>query len=307
MKQRTYQNKSDVTLLQDFNAIATAETDGCGYVHPGDIPHRLFGGNKYFDPAEVLTIWEDDKGVAAWVLIGPRHKSYDAQVRTDLRCGDFEREVLMYADARTVELMRQHNIEGDRFFADAYQSDKARSKLLTELGWKLDAESTYILTRTSLEDIEIPALPDDYSIRSVSGIEEAAAVVDVHLGAFPGCGWTPELYRKAMRAPGYAPEREYVVVAPTGTFAAFTVTWHDELNKIGYFEPVGTHKDYQRRGLGRAIIFFGMHQMAAGGMKYATVAHSNNNIAAKNLYKSCGFKPWHAMDDYSKSISMKEI
>jgi len=46
---------SDVALLQAFNATAIAETAGCGYVHPGDIPHRLFNGNKLFDPSEVLT------------------------------------------------------------------------------------------------------------------------------------------------------------------------------------------------------------------------------------------------------------
>ncbi|MBN1859740.1 hypothetical protein JW848_11150 [Candidatus Bipolaricaulota bacterium] len=57
--------------------------------------------------------------MAAWVLLGPRHKGYDAQVRPDLRGGAFEREVLQYADERTVELMRRHGIEGDRLLGDA--------------------------------------------------------------------------------------------------------------------------------------------------------------------------------------------
>jgi hypothetical protein len=72
-------------LLQDFNAAAIALTDHCGYLHPGDIPHHLSSGNRYYDPAEVMTIWDDDQGVAAWLLVGPRHKSYDAQVCPDLR------------------------------------------------------------------------------------------------------------------------------------------------------------------------------------------------------------------------------
>jgi mycothiol synthase len=303
MKRRTYQGDLDLKLLQDFNAAAIAETDGCGYLHPGDIPHRLFNGNKYFDPAEVMTIWEDESGVAAWVLVGPRHKSYDAQLRPDLRGGDFELAVLVYADSRTVELMRQHNIETDRFYADAYQCDTARSRLLLELGWEPGEQSTYVLTRTTLENIAEPVLPEGYTIRAVRGTEDAAAVASVHLASFPGAGWTPTLYRQVMESPGYAPEREFVIVAPDGTFVAFTLTWHDELNKTGYFEPVGTHKDYRRRGLGRAIVLYGMQQMVAAGMKFATVAHFSNNSAAGELYKACGFKIWHRMDDYSKPVS----
>ncbi|MBC8504772.1 MAG: GNAT family N-acetyltransferase [Anaerolineales bacterium] len=106
-----------------------------------------------------------------------------------------------------------------------------------------------------------------------------------------------------MEAPGYAPEREFVVIAPDGTFVAFANSWHDDLNKIGYFEPVGTHRDYQRRGLGRALMLHCMHQMVASGMKFASVAHFRNSEAAAGLYKSCGFQPWHELDDYSKPVS----
>ena len=85
---RTYSGEADLKLLQDFNAAAIAVTDHCGYLHPGDIPHHLYNGNRYYDPTEVMTIWEDDQGVAAWLLVGPGHKTYTAQVRPDLRAGD---------------------------------------------------------------------------------------------------------------------------------------------------------------------------------------------------------------------------
>ncbi|MBN1859744.1 hypothetical protein JW848_11170 [Candidatus Bipolaricaulota bacterium] len=94
MHHRPYQGAADVELLQGFNAAAIAETDHCGYLHPGDIPHHIFSGNKHYDPRGLLRIWEDAHGVAAWILVGPRHKGYGAQVRPDLRGSDFEREVL---------------------------------------------------------------------------------------------------------------------------------------------------------------------------------------------------------------------
>jgi mycothiol synthase len=299
MIRRMYTGEADLKLLQDFNAEAIAATDHCGYLHPGDIPHHLFNGNKYYDPAEVMTIWEDDQGVAAWLLVGPRHKSYDAQVRPDLRGNDFEREVLEYADDRTIELMRRYDIGGDCIYGSAFQGDTARIELLAALGWEPDNELPYILNRTEINSIDVPVLPEGYSFQSAKGIEDAAGLAEVHNGSF-GTGWTPELYRKVMESPGYAPERELVIQSPDRTFVAFSVIWYDHLNRTGLFEPVGTHKDYRRRGFGRAIVLYGMQLMSAAGMEYATVAHFGQNEAARELYQSCGFKPWYVQDEYIK-------
>ena len=299
---RTYAGEADLELLQDFNAAAIAVTDHCGYLHPGDIPHHLYSGNRFYDPAEVMTIWEDDQGVAAWLLVGPRHKGYDAQVRPDLRGGELEREVLEYADERTVELMHRYDIAGDCIYGDAFRGDTARSELLVTLGWEPDNELPYVLNRMRIDPTDVPALPEGYSIRSASGVEDAAALADVHKASF-GVDWTPELYRQVMESPGYAPERELVIQAPDGTFAAFTVIRYDHLNRTGLFEPVGTHEDHRRRGFGRALILCGLQQMAAAGMEFATVANFGDNEAARGLYQACGFKPWHLLDGYIKPIS----
>jgi len=299
MKRRTYTGEADLKLLQDFNAAAIAVTDHCGYLHPGDIPHHIYNGNKYYDPTEVMTIWEDGQGVAAWLLMDLGHKSFDAQVRPDLRGNDFEREVLEYAEDRTVELMRRYDIGGDCIYGDAFQGDTARIELFTALGWEADNELPYVLNRTEIKSIDVPALPDGYSFQSAKGIEDAAALAGVHNACFR-VNWTPELYRKVMESPGYAPERELVIQAPDGTYVAFTVTWYDHLNRTGLFEPVGTHKDHRRRGFGRAIILYGMQQMAVAGMEFATVAHFGQNEAARGLYQACGFKPWHLLDGYRK-------
>ena len=301
MKRRTYRGESDLKLLQDFNAAAIAVTDHCGYLHPGDIPHHIYNGNKHYDPIELMTLWEDEQGLAAWLLADPGHKSFDAQVRPGLRGNALEREVLELAYDCTTELMQQHNIESDHMFADAFRGDTARIELLTALGWELDNEVPYVLNRTEIKSVDVPALPDGYSFRSASGIDDAAALADVHNAAF-GPIWTPELYRKIMESPGYEPERELVIQAPDGTFAAFSIIWFDHLNRTGLFEPVGTHKDYQRRGFGRAIVLYGMQQMAAAGMEFATVAHFGNNEAARGLYQACGFKPWHLLDGYKKHL-----
>lgn len=302
MQRRPYQSASDLDRLQTFTSESTAATDGCGYVHPGDIPHRLFNGNKWYDPSEVLSIWEDGLGVAGWVLVGPRHRSYDAQVRHDLRGGDFEREVLEYADARTVELMKRHGIESDHMLGDAFRCDSVRIDLITSMGWKPHDDPPYVINRARISDIAEPTIPEGYAIRPVSGVEEAAALAGVHGAAFPGANWTTDLYRHVMESPGYDPGREVVVEAADGTFAAFAVTWYDQLNRTGLLEAVGTHPDHQQRGLGKAVVRFAAHHMAAAGMEYAIVANFESNSASKALYLSVGFRPWHVLDAYVKPI-----
>ena len=150
MRKRTYNGKVDLWLLQDFNAAAIAISDHCGYLHPGDIPHHIYNGNKHYDPVNLISIWEDDHGVAAWLLADPSHKSFDAQVRPDLRGNDLEREVLEYAEDRVVELMRRHDIAGDCIYADAFRGDAARIQTLTVLGWEPDNELPYVLNRTEI-------------------------------------------------------------------------------------------------------------------------------------------------------------
>lgn len=302
MRRRSYEGEADVELLQTFTSEAVATTGGCGYVHPGDIPHRLFNGNKWFEPADVMTIWEDESGVAAWVLVGPRHRSYDAQVRPDLRGGYFEREVLEHADARTEELMGLHGIEGEQILGDAFRCDLTRIELLAELGWIPDEEPPYVINRARISDLSEPVVPAGYVIRPVAGVEETAELAEVHGAAFPGVGWTPELYRQVMESPGYDPGRELVAETAGGSFAAFAVTWYDELNRTGLLEAVGTHPEHRRLGLGRAVVVFAAHHMAAAGMEYAIVANFESNAASGALYRSAGFKPWHVLDSYVKAI-----
>ncbi|MAT98152.1 MAG: hypothetical protein CL608_13490 [Anaerolineaceae bacterium] len=240
---RKYTGEADLKRLQDFNAEAIALTNHCGYLHPGDIPHHIYSGHKHYDPVDLLTIWEDGCGVAAWLLADPSHKSFDAQVRPDLRGGDFERDVLQLAEARTIALMQRHNIAGDYIHADAFRGDSARSELLTTLGYEHDGEVPYVLNKTEIDAVDVPALPTGFSFTSATSIADAAALAQVHNAAF-GPNWTPKLYQKVMVSPGYAPERELVIQAPDGTCVAFTIIWYDYLNGTGLFEPVGTHQGY---------------------------------------------------------------
>jgi ribosomal protein S18 acetylase RimI-like enzyme len=94
----------------------------------------------------------------------------------------------------------------------------------------------------------------------------------------------------------YVPEHDVFIVAPDGRVAAFCCIWTDDLNKMGYFEPVGVHPDFHRRGLGKSLLFEGLRRLKSEGMTEASVCAENDNPAAIRLYESVGFRSQTLID-----------
>jgi GNAT superfamily N-acetyltransferase len=141
-----------------------------------------------------------------------------------------------------------------------------------------------------LHDIENPLLPQGFRFRNADEAGPAAAV-QAHVDAWPLSAYTVESYHGVRATPPYRGDLHVLVEAPDGTMACSAVMWLDEVNKTAEFEPVGTHPDYRRRGLGRALLLHGMHLARDAGATQMTVAclgapeHPN----ARGLYYSVGF------------------
>jgi ribosomal protein S18 acetylase RimI-like enzyme len=106
-----------------------------------------------------------------------------------------------------------------------------------------------------------------------------------------------------MRSPVYAGERDIVAVTAEGRIAAAAVHWLDAVNGIGYFEPVGVHPDFQRRGLGRVVLFDSLRRMQAAGLTQASVCCEAADPRAVAFYQSCGFQIVNTLLMYCKEIS----
>jgi ribosomal protein S18 acetylase RimI-like enzyme len=172
---------------------------------------------------------------------------------------------------------------------DVFSCDDLRVALLRRLGFVEDRLWDHITERDLGGPIGEPDLPDGFTIRPAS-IDDVPQLAEVRNDAFDA-GWSPEQYRdEVMLKPGYRPERELLVIAPDGRVAAFTVTWLDVENRLGLFEPVGTHSDFRRMGLARALMLHALAEMKALGMETATVEHLADNMAARELYRGLGFE-----------------
>ena len=107
-------------------------------------------------------------------------------------------------------------------------------------------------------------------------------------------GW--EWYRNVQRVPIYRRDLDILAVALDGEFAAFCTVWFDDVTRTAVFEPVGTHPNHQKRGLGKAVMSEGLRRAQRLGATLATV--SSYSTGAHALYESMGFtdvdilEPW---------------
>ena len=272
-----------------------AETDFCGCLHPGDVAHFQSNTLRGGDPSERVYLCEQAGQLAALLLIYPaKFSGFDLVLAPAFRGSPLERDLIAYAERALLAL-------GQTVASDVMDSDDIRRKILLDLGYVPGAAPSMIFTTRPL-DLPIPdsPLPDGFRIRSTAGEHEEALLSAVHSGAF-GSNWPPGEYLKVMGAPGFDIERELVVVAPDGRFAAFLIYWIDPVSRSGLFEPVGCHPDFQRRGLTQALLYEGMRRMVAGGATTAIVKHLTDNPTSTALYASVGFRPKYAMTSYSKN------
>ncbi|MBN9391791.1 MAG: GNAT family N-acetyltransferase [Chloroflexi bacterium] len=268
--------------------------------HPGDIAHWMsntFRGQGLDEHFGLLRD-EDHKIIALNIISWAKSRSFELILHPRYRGSPLELALLKTSEKMLLDRLATAGSTEKDLFTTLASNDNGRKLFLEEMGYQRDpGYLDFFNSRPLTEPIPEPALPPGFIIRSAAGEDEVANLAGVHRGSF-NSKWTESSYLEVMRTPGYAVEREMVVVAPDGTFAAFLIYWPDPVSKSGLFEPVGCHKDFQRKGLTKALMYNAMHRMKAAGLETALVLHRANNEAGRALYRSVGFRPIHEIYEY---------
>jgi ribosomal protein S18 acetylase RimI-like enzyme len=289
IRSRAYTD-DDLPQLQAALALWIQEAGACGYCHVGGLPHRIYENLRGRHPlGQLVQVWEDDRSIVGIAINFRFDIAFDVFTCPSYRGTDVELRMLQSAYATTLRCVKQLEREDTSVVTDVYSCDDARMELLQQLGFEEYRLWDHITERSLSGSIPEWRLPDGFTIRPAT-MDDYAQLAGARNDAF-SASWSPEMYRdQVMRKPGYQPEREIVVVAADGRIAAFTVIWLDQLNKVGQFEPVGTRRDFQRRGLARAMMLYALGEMKRLGLETATVEHDASNLAALELYRGLGFR-----------------
>jgi ribosomal protein S18 acetylase RimI-like enzyme len=263
---------SDLGVMQAILADGLRADDDRHYAHPGELGWWMF----HWDQRRPLTWWiQGDDAFAVIDTSEPGEISVFARPEAD--------RLPLISWAR----QRLHGRGEVAWVSDA---DGELTEWLLSSGYapsSVDRAYEWDLTG----ELPRPSLPADWHVRAVAGEHEADNRRSASHAAFESTMSEQmhlDRYLKFMRSPVYAPERDLVVVSPEGRIASFMVWWPDD-SGIAQIEPFGTHPDFHRRGLGRALLLHGLHDMRHAGMHTARVL-TNDWRDATAFYEDVGFR-----------------
>ena len=247
---------------------------------------------------DVITLWEAEGRIAAVITHdGPGEVFF--QIHPDFAGEGLFPEMLDEAWNR-LSVVREDGVR--ELIAWVNEGDAPAKEVLAGCGYLRSRFKAEYMRRCDLT-LPIPeAQPaEGYSVRALGDVDEHPARSWVSWKAFhpdepdekyQGWHW----YANVQRAPLYRRDLDIVAVSAQGEIAAFCTAWFDDVTRTVIFEPVGTHPDHQRRGLGKAVMAEGLRRAQLLGATLAKV--SSYSEGAHALYASMGFTEFDLLEPW---------
>ncbi|MFW9959002.1 MAG: GNAT family N-acetyltransferase [Candidatus Odinarchaeota archaeon] len=249
-------------------------------------------GSEYKDEEdEQIKIWEDDEkesSTSKIVAVTISKTSGDCRIFIHPEYRHLERR-LVHSIEEQIEDIQKEREQMFVFFCVS-EWDSHRQELLQELGYEDKGPGEHERIRPI--DLPIPevTLPNGYVVRHVDVEKEFDNYHSVLSSVFKHCSnMTPHLAKLYSEAEFYNKELDLVIVAPDGSFAAFTTVRIDPVSRFAELEPVGVHPDHRRKGLAKAICCEGLHRLQKYKPRSVTIIGAATTEAATKLYDSLGF------------------
>lgn len=309
LQTRPYQDPADLMQMKQLLMIGSQSKISASYMHPG-----ILDWATYYPPDEAenrrnLRLWEDHDTqpplLVAWAIFFSHESTFDLFVHPSIYdTSNHEKVMDEYVTWAAGRAQEAGLSQLSPFWI--YDYDKAMDRLLQGHGFTpLPADPPAPLFERSLDELPPISLPAGFTIQGVKNLDDGRQRAAVTHGAFrPHDPWENYYseYAQFIGSAAYDGERDLFVRSPDGRGAAACTIWFDFVNKVGLFEPVATHPDFQRLGLGKAVMAEGMRRMQAAGMERAILGFDPNNVAARALYTSLGFRAACTFVFYRKGL-----
>jgi len=296
LQARPYRDATDFVPMRQLLMAGTQSKIPASYMHPGCLDWDTHYPPDEQDNRRNLQLWErvdqEPPTLEAWAMFWRHEGTFDLFVSPALH-GTPRHEIVMdeymaWAEARA----READIKQiSPFWAMEY--DKVLTRLMQERGFVItQVDPPVPLFERTLDKLPTIPLPEGFTVQGVRNLDDGRLRAAVTHGAFrPNDDWETYAaeYAQFIGSAVYDGERDLFVRSPDGRGASACGIWFDGVNRVGLFEPVATHPDFQGKGLGKAVMAEGLRRMKAAGMQRAIVGFDPNNAAALALYTSMGF------------------
>jgi mycothiol synthase len=276
MKSFLFQDESDIQSMQDLIARLPQKSTVID-----------FEETIQLDSVRARTrLWKNDGKLIGFAYVDD-FNNLRFEVEPESRSAQLEDEIIAWG----LDCMKKRNAEtrqNDTLDASFLVENTWQIALLQRSGFAQENLCSLHYARTLNEPIPEHPLPPGFSLRCVKGENEVENLVALHRAAFGTENMTVEERLAIMRAPQYERELDMLAIAPNGELAAFCICGIEDEN-IGYTDPIGVHKNYQRLGLGKAMLSAGLQKLKQRGIERTELGTSSENVAMQQLATAMGF------------------
>ncbi len=305
IRTRAYRGEPDLQRVVDLllRCRAAGQIDHW----PPAIDLRLLLTTGAIDRAQDVRLWEEeDRSPVAFAVLwmGPYLVSC---VHPDAQAQILEAQILTWGMERA-RAIGQAGVKPDTLSVAVRADQAERIVTLDQQGFQRKDWQT--LRMICPLDVAFPApqCPEGFTLRPLAGEQEAEAYVALHNAAFTESTMTVADRVALMRDPAYLADLDLVAVAPNGTLAGFcTCSIGAEENarlgrRDGWVDLIGTDPALRGKGLGRALLLTGLHRLQAHGMERAMLGTQSQNVSARQLYASVGFRIAYQVLWYARAL-----
>jgi mycothiol synthase len=291
ISQRNYSGEKDQREMIQLAKETQAEN-----IHVIDLPYRL--SSWALDEPDNVGLWVNEHAqLVAWAVMQTPFWTIDYVFKPNTESG-LHSQILSWADKRAHDLIST-SFGHRAWFVNAFADQAKRRQELEQRGFASqaradqDAWSKVWMERSGKMDVPIYPLPTGFIMRSLAGVSEVGAYVELHQEVFETKNMTTEWRMHTLKHPDYQPELDVVVVAPDGRLVAFCIGWvcHTSDGGLrGQIEPLGCQADFRKYALGRVALCETIKRLQQHGAESIFVETDNYRNTAFHLYESVGFQ-----------------
>jgi len=299
LKRYAYNHKRDYARIKAFLTETFAPERKDKNWFPSRWEYMVYHPYSDHENYKLFGIWEDTGKIVGFV----HYEMTLGEAFFQLRHGyeSLKEEMFDYA----VDNLKGRHKNGYQYLRPFLVDDGGTfSEIATKRGFKKLENTTESMsvfdTRKTHTDY---TLLDGYRVRSLDEIGNDAVEKTAHLlwKGFNHEGEMPanqiEGRKLMVSAPNFDRRLNCVVLSPDSKFVAYAGIWHERSANAGYVEPVATHPDYRRLGLGRAAVL--------ECIKRINELYSAESVyvgTQMNFYLSFGFKPLYTNHLWEKTF-----
>jgi ribosomal protein S18 acetylase RimI-like enzyme len=283
----SFDRDRDLSGALDLVGRSLARGDSGALLHPGDLQWLLRRVGRAETHVGVLIVDAAPVGLAVRVgteVILQAHAAHE----------DRRTELLAWVEGTA-------RGGGSELLVSVADDDEELRRLVLARGYEASERRGFELVYDLGIEPGSPALPPGFEMLSLTPAL-TDRYIDLHRAAWAR-PQRPSTYDRAQHdivtaMPDFRYDLVPIVAAPDGTLAAYCISWWDPRSSSVEIEPLGTHPDFRRLGLGRAIVHEVFRRSHALGAKYVLVWGSTANPEAEALYLSAGMRRRRLIRDY---------